>query len=343
MKVILDVNHPGDVHFIRNLYFLLLEQGHEVRVTASRKPLTYELLEEYQIPHTKLGSYGTTNISKAVNLIWLDLKMLFTCLFWKPDAMMGTVAFRIAHIGWLLRIKNFCFDDTQHATEQLRLITPLAYRMVTAPNYVHDFGEKHIRYEGYHELAYLYPSRFTADESIRKELGVGPNQNYIIIRFVAWNATHDAGMMKGFTDANKIRAVKEFEKFGKVFITSEKNLPEEISDRAIKIPVSRIHHAIAYSSMVFGESSTMSSEAACLGVPSVFVDDEGRCYTDEQEERYGLVSNFKLEDQDLAINKGIEILQNVTQHRDYYKSGQKQLLEDKIDVTAFQYRLLTKT
>ena len=57
MKVILDVNHPGDVHFIKNLYLELIAKGHVVLVVASRKPLTYELLQEYQIPFKAIGSY----------------------------------------------------------------------------------------------------------------------------------------------------------------------------------------------------------------------------------------------------------------------------------------------
>lgn len=340
MRIILDVNHPGDVHFIKNLYFDLIDEGHEVLVTASKKPLTFELLDEFSIPYIALGSYGGSNLSKAINLIWLDFKMLILCLSKRPNAMMGTVAFRIAHIGWLLRIRNYCFDDTQHATEQIKLIFPFAYRMLTAPNYVHDFGEKHIRYEGYHELAYLHPNRFKANEEILDILGVKKFEVYSIIRFVAWNATHDKGMAQGFSDENKIKAVLEFERFGKVFITSEKGLPKEIADRAIKIPISRIHDAIAFSSLVFGESSTMSSEASCLGVPSVYIDDEGRCYTDEQETKYGLVTNYKINDQLAAIKKGTMILKNIKTDIQKYEKSKNALLNDKIDMTAFQKELL---
>jgi len=340
MRIILDVNHPGDVHFIKNLYFDLIDEGHEVLVTASKKPLTYELLDEFSIPYIALGSYGESNLSKAINLIWLDFKMLILCLSKRPNAMMGTVAFRIAHIGWLLRIRNYCFDDTQHATEQIKLISPFAHRMLTAPNYIHDFGKKHIRYEGYHELAYLHPNYFKPNEDILELLGVSKGEIYTIIRFVAWNATHDKGMDKGFTDENKINAVNELERFGKVFITSEKGLPGEIADRAIKIPVSRIHDAIAFSSLVFGESSTMCSEASCLGIPSVYIDDEGRCYTDEQESKYSLVSNFKIHEQLNAIDKARQILQNYSINRLKYKESRIALLQDKIDMTAFQKELL---
>lgn len=330
-KIIIDINHPGEVHFFKHLYRELKKRGHKVKVVASSKPLTYQLLKENNIPFLAIGSYGSSIFSKVINLIWLDLKMLFICLFYRPDLLMGHVAFRSAHIGWLLRIPNYCFDDTEHAIAQLKILTPFAYRIYTPMNYARDFGSKHIRYEGYHELAYLHPNRFKPDPSIKKLLGIKPNQKYVIIRFVAWNAVHDKGMDKGFTITNKIKAVKEFEKYGRVFITSEIDLPIEIADRAIAIPASRIHDAMAYSSLVFGESSTMSSEAACLGVPAIYIDDSGRCYTDEQEIKYGLVKTYKIIDQVEAIKKGIEVLRSSQN----YEQNRSKLIREKIDVTEY--------
>lgn len=339
-RIILDVNHPGDVHFIKNLYFELIKRKNIVLVVASKKPLTYELLEGYNIPYKKIGSYGSTNFSKAINLVWLNIKMFFIVLKFKPDLMLGTVSFRSAQIGWVLNIKSFCFDDTEHAVEQVNLIKPFAYKILTAPNYKYSFGKKHIYYEGYHELAYLHPHYYNPDSSILNDLGVSIGEKYTIIRFVAWNATHDAGMI-GFSDTNKIKAVKQFLQYGKVFITSEIPLPKEIQKYIIKIPYTKIHDAIFYSSLVFGESSTMSSEAAVLGIPSVFVDDEGRCYTNEQEECYGLVNNFKLSQQKEAIKKGVEIISKpYIFNKKKYKERQQKLLRDKIDVTAFQLSLI---
>ncbi len=342
-RVILDVNHPADVHFIKNLYFDLIKKDYTVLVVASKKPLTYELLAEYDIPHQQIGTYGTTNCSKAFNWIWLNLKMLLICLRFRPSVILGTVSFRGAFVGWLLNIKSYCFDDTQHATKQIALIKPFAYRILTAPNYIHNFGEKHIRYNGYHELAYLHPNRYIPDPAILDLLGVKKGEKYIVIRFVAWNATHDAGIANGFTDENKVYAVTEFLKHGKVFISSEEALPDEIKKYAIKIPFTKIHDMIYYSSLVFGESSTMASEAAVLGVPAIFLDNSGRCYTDEQEKRYGLVVNYKIKQQKAAIEKAVELLKlGYSENKAFFDKKREQLLHDKIDVTEFQLSLLEK-
>jgi len=206
------------------------------------------------------------------------------------------------------------------------ILNPKCYR----PN----LGAKQFKYDGYHEIAYLHPNRFEPDVTILEELGVKSGERYIIMRFVAWNANHDVNH-SGITPENKIKAVRACEKYGKVFVTSEGDLPEEIRNNQIKIPIERIHHAIAYASLLYGESATMASEAAMLGVPSIFLDNEGRGYTNEQEQEFGLVFNFSesLEDQAKSIQRAEAILSNSTSSD--WKQKRKQMLSDRIDLTAF--------
>jgi uncharacterized protein len=123
-------------------------------------------------------------------------------------------------------------------------------------------SRKVIKYAGYHELAYLHPKRFTPDKTVLQELGVNENEKFVIMRFVSWNATHDVGH-KGISFENKLRAIKEFSKYAKVFISSESELPNELKKYKINIEPNRIHDAIAFSSLLFGESATMVSEAVC--------------------------------------------------------------------------------
>jgi len=97
-----------------------------------------------------------------------------------------------------------------------------------------------------------------------------------------------------------------------------------------------MHDALAFSTLLYGESATMASECAVLGTPAIYLDDFGRGYTDEEEQKYGLVFNFTeaQEDQRLSIEKGIELLKTPGLKYDWQKRRQK-LLEDKIDVTDF--------
>jgi hypothetical protein len=192
-----------------------------------------------------------------------------------------------------------------------------------------------INYAGYHELAYLHPNRFSPDKTVLNELGIKESERFVIIRFVSWNASHDIGH-KGISYENKIKAIKEFGKYAKVFISSESKLPTELEQYRIRITPHRMHDAMAFASLVFGESATMVSEAVIMGTPGVYLDNTGRFYTKEQEVKYGMCFNYSesLKDQQKAIEKGIEILKSENLKEEWLDKRDK-MLEDKIDVTAF--------
>ncbi|RZB35940.1 MAG: uncharacterized protein SRB2_02738 [Desulfobacteraceae bacterium Eth-SRB2] len=134
----------------------------------------------------------------------------------------------------------------------------------------------------------------------------------------------------------KIKAVQSFSKHAKVFISSELDLPNELAPYKIPIPPEKMHDALYYANIFYGDSSTMASESGCLGTPAIYVDDVGRGYTDEEEEKYGLVFNYTalVADQKKSIQKGIELLKRPDLKNDW-KAKRERMLADKIDVTAF--------
>jgi predicted glycosyltransferase len=206
---------------------------------------------------------------------------------------------------------------------------------VLTGDYAHpSLGKKEIKYAGYHELAYLHPKHFAPDESVLDLLGVNNNEKYIILRFVAWKATHDYGH-KGITYLNKLKAIHEFGRYAKVFISSESELPDDLVKYRIKIPPDKMHDALAFSCLLFGESSTMAEEGAMLGVPSIYLNEKGTHYTNHLERAYDLIYNFaeNESDQNEAIEKGIELLKSNV--KDEWQKRRDRMLADKIDVTAF--------
>jgi len=87
-----------------------------------------------------------------------------------------------------------------------------------------------------------------------------------------------------------------------------------------------------------GESATMASEAACLGIPAIFISNTGRGYTTEQDKKYGLIKHYRL-------NQWKEILNRIEQwgHQDLTDEWQERrwnMLKDKIDVTAWLVDLI---
>jgi uncharacterized protein len=97
-----------------------------------------------------------------------------------------------------------------------------------------------------------------------------------------------------------------------------------------------MHDALAFASLIFGESSTMSEEATILGTPAVYLNNNNIIYTQELEHKYSLMYNYteSLIDQDKSIQKVIELLQN-DKLKEEWRIKADRLLEEKIDVTAF--------
>jgi hypothetical protein len=195
-------------------------------------------------------------------------------------------------------------------------------------------GKKQIRYNGYHELAYLHPNYFTPDPAVLEELGLEEGDPFIVLRFVSWEASHDRGHT-GLSLEDKRKAVSEFSNYGKVLISSEKPLSADLEKYRFTLSPEKMHDLLYYCTLLYGESATMASECAVLGTHAIFCDYAGRGYTDEQEE-YGLVYNFYDEKTmgTESLNKAIELLKD-PDLKEKGREKRERLLEDKIDVTEF--------
>jgi predicted glycosyltransferase len=312
----------------------MLKKGHQVLFTCRDKEFEIYLLNKFGFKFKSFGKKYKSGIGKLWGLIEFDIKELISGLQFRPDIFISHGSMYAAHAAFLLGKPHISLEDTFNF-EQIRLYKPFTKVILTA-DYDHPLkSKKVIRYAGYHELAYLHPNRFTPDKSVLQELGVEDGEKYVIIRFVSWNASHDYGHT-GISFENKIKAVEEFSKHAKVFVSSEKELPEELKKYQFKIAPEKMHDAIAFASLVIGESFTMLSEAAVLGTPAILIHNTTCFYLQEQEVKHELVFTFSeaLSDQQLALQKGVELLQQPNIKKEWRQKKEK-MLADKIDVTAF--------
>lgn len=334
MRILIDIGHPAHVHLFKLFSKEMQAKGHDIFITCRHKEFEIDLLEHYKLPYKSFGNKYTSITGKIWGLIEFGLKELITALKFKPDVFLSHGSMYAAQVAFFLRKPHISLEDTFNF-EQVRLYKPFT-KTILVSDYDHPLKSgKVIKYAGYHELAYLHPNRFAPDENILHDLNIKKNEKYVIIRFVSWKATHDKGH-KGLSFDNKIKAIKEFSKYAKVFISSESELPDELKHYCIKIKPYRIHDAIAFSTLLFGESSTMAEESAMLGVPSIYINNASTYYTKHLEKQYGLIFNFSEseEEQLNAITKGIELL--TTQDLIYlWRQKRNKMLADKIDVTAF--------
>ncbi len=333
MKVLIDIGHPAHVHLFKNFAWEMQKKGHKILFTCREKEFEIDLLKKYNFEYVSFGKKFKTSFGKIIGLFLFNFKLFVISLKFKPNLFLSHGSIYAAQIAWLMRKSHISFEDTFNF-EQIRLYKPFTSVILTS-DYMHPFlGAKTIEYSGYHELAYLHPNRFTPNSKVINELGLSQGEKFCIVRFVSWEATHDINH-SGMSIENKIKVVKTLSKYSKVFISSEKKLPPDLLKYKFPLKPEKIHDAMAFASLIFGESGTMISEGAVLGTPGIYIDDTGRLYTNELEKKYGLVFNFteSHDDQILAIYKAEEIIKNSKQNN--WIDKRKALLKDKIDVTGF--------
>lgn len=333
MRILIDIGHPAHVHLFKNFAWEMQEKGHKILFTCKDRECILQLLKVYGFVYVNFGKHYKGAGAKIFGLIKNELQMFNTAIQFKPDLFLSHGSAIAAFTSFLLHKPHISFEDTFNM-EQVRLYLPFTDVVLTG-DYPHpSLGKKEIKYPGYHELAYLHPNVFTPDERVLEMLGVKKGEKYAIVRFIAWQATHDIGH-KGISYENKIKLVNTLSQHLRVFISSETELPDELKKYKINIPPEQMHNALAFAHLFIGESGTMASESAVLGTPAIFINSKHFGCIDNQAS-YGLLFTYTESEQDQiqAIEKAEEIATNIYAKQELI-TKRNNLLADKIDVTEF--------
>lgn len=337
MKLLIDIGHPAHVHLFRNFYFMMKERGHDITVTVKEVASARQLLALYRIPYVSLGSKSDSLLQKGLNQVLYDLRMLKLVRKEKTEIAFGSTP-TIAHVSRLSRMKSVMLDDDDDAVEPLMTAFGHPFTdLVLSPESLRGSRKyrKTLFYPGYHELAYLHPNWFTPDPKVPAEAGLTPGEPYFILRFNAFKAHHDKGAA-GIGPEQKLKLVRLLEGYGRVIITTEKEMPPDLQQYRLSVSPEKIHSLLFYATAFIGDSQTMASEAAILGVPSL------RCNTfagllsslEEEEKKYGLTFAFSPDRFDDLIARLKELLANPGLKEEWQKRRMT-MLADKIDVTSF--------
>jgi len=334
MKIIFDVIHPADVHLFKNIIWELKKQGHEVLITARDKDVTLRLLDAYGFEYYLLSEKGKGIWGLFFEMLNRDYKLYRLAKKFDPNVLVGGPGnVCIPEIGTLLSKPSVIIDDTEHARFSRVIISQLATRIYTPKCYMKNLGSKQVVFNGYKELAYLHPRYFEPNPEILDNLGLSKGETYIVLRLISWGANHDIGQ---FGIKNVKTVVKELEKYGYVFITSERNVPRSLNNYIVNIPPERLHDLLYYATLYFGEGATTAAEAAILGTHAIYTNTLRLGYLDELEEVYELVYNFSnpVNLEKLGLQKAKELLQLANLKKIGYRK-RKRIIKDKTDVTKF--------
>lgn len=337
MKILIDIGHPGHVHLFKNFAFKMIGEGHNILFTCREKEAETSLLKAYGFNYKVFGRHFNGIIGKLYGLFKFDIQMFFTALKFKPSVFLSHGSIYAAHAAFILGKTNIALEDTGNK-EQVFLYKPFTKFILTPSVFPNLYGKKQIKYEAYHEIAYLHPKYYQPNANIFNFMNNAKRNKFVILRFVSWKATHDIG--KGGIDNEVSQKLVDFfeERNYKIYISSEKKLPEKYEKYKISIPPPLFHHALYFADIVVGDSQTIVAEAGILGTPAIRFNDlvgttHGYHHA-ELEDKYKLIYNIHTKDRDVLF----QVLENLTSEINIKKTWDERksrLFNDKIDLTEF--------
>ena len=236
-----------------------------------------------------------------------------------------------AHVAWLMRKPHIALDDTDHNAFQHILYVPFTTAILTPKVFQKNFGAKHIRFDGFLELASLHPNRFKPNpDPVKNMLHGSQHTKFVVLRFVSWQATHDIGL-KGLSLQDKYRLVQELSNYAQVVISSEEKLPNDLMQYAFKIDPAYMHDVLYYANLLVSESLTMAAEASFLGTPAICIS-TAQAGTLDEEVKLGLIELFRTSAG--LMERAIEIIKDGS-YKETFKVKSNLIVKEKTDLTNF--------
>jgi uncharacterized protein len=333
MRLLIEAHHPAHIHFFKHAIAEWQAQGTEVLLLGRDRDVMKRLLAAYShIPSEIASTLQAMSHFPLQEMLLRQLKVGQRLLSFKPDAVLSLMG-SYSQLAGVLRVPNVIFTDSEFQHFNHRIAHPFATRIYTPECFEKDLGPKQQRYKGYHELAFLHPNRYQPNPDILEQLGAEAG-GYLVVRVSAWDTLHDVGE-SGFGDA-----FGEFMELAlaryKVFVVPERG---KIADRwkpyLLQVPPERFHDALAYARFVITEGASTAAEAACLGVPSIYLNTTSRGYLDDLERRYGLVSSHRNSRSALrTVRRWLDAPPELAS----LVHARNQMLSEHIDVTEFVVR-----
>jgi predicted glycosyltransferase len=329
LNILIDIGHPAHVHLFRNFAHEIMQKGGRVFFTLRQKEFSEALLQKYGFEYSRYGFSYSGVAGKLKGFVRFTPALYKIVKAYRPDLTISHGSFYLAQVSRLLKVNNITLEDSGNL-EQVLLYKPFANIILTPDCYSKDHGTKHLTYKGYHELAYLHPNRFHPDKTVFESLSLTHGDEYAVLRFGSWQASHDMGR-KSLSFSEKSKIIRFLAERMKVFISSEGELPAEFEQYRLKIVPDKIHDVLSFATIYLGEGATMASEAGVLGTPSLYVNPIARSYNEDQE-KYGTVYNFKNSN---GVLEKLKELLSIPDLKEVFRRRREKLLADKIDVTAF--------
>ena len=341
MNILIQLSHPAHFHLYKNVAQNLIDDGHKVFILIKTKDILEDLLKQSGLPYYNIlkEAHRKSKLGILWDMLVRDWRMLCFVKKHKIDLLTGSTV-EVAQVGWLTRKYrvNTGEDDMNVVPLFPKMASPFM-GTILSPRVCNNCSLEpySIKYESYHELAYLHPNHFEADKKV-VERYFSADTPYFILRFSSLNAYHDDGI-KGINTDIAQHLINILKPHGRIYITSERELEPQFEQYRIPIKTLDMHHVMAFSTLYIGDSQTMAAEAAVLGVPFVrFNDFVGRIgYLNELENVYHLGFGIKASEDGASerMYKVVEEILATPNLKEEWEARRQKMLSEKIDYAQF--------
>ncbi|HET7323928.1 MAG TPA: DUF354 domain-containing protein [Halococcus sp.] len=341
MNYLFFTNTPAHVHLYKHAIHTLKERGHDVLVLGRDYGVTKALLEYHDLPYRLYGRLATTKWSLLRHLPGHYLSIFRQTHQYNPDRIFGMGGYA-AHAGALSRTPVTLILDSEPTSLDHAISRPFADTILTPHAFGKDLGRNHYRFRGFKECAYLHPDVFTPREDIREQLGVAPDEKYVICRFNAFGSHHDVSQ-SGIGPRERRELIECLAEYATVFVSDEGHRMkfEDIPARPFNLHPGLLHDALNEAHLLVADTQTMVTEAALLGTPAIrsnsFVGDSdmGNFIELESEELIYNIGSFD------AVIKRARLLLEDESVSERWERKRDAYMADKVNLTDVIVELAT--
>ena len=267
-KVIVGINHYPHVNIFKNLINRLISSGHEVQIVAINRVGLIDLIsDEIFEPHFIYGSHKKSFISKVIEILKRNLRLLFYLRKSKYDVLISMGGISFAQVSKLLSLESVIISDDEEYGPSFYNYKYLATTLLL-PESLSSKGSNIRKFAGFKELAYLHPNYLKLNKDVLRNYGLFENK-YVFMRL-----TDNCSLNYKENDLINFIKYSNFliKKGYKVLISIENPLHKKYFANCIILgkPDKDYHSLIYFSLMSLSSGDSVARESALLGVPAIY-------------------------------------------------------------------------
>lgn len=274
-KVWIDITNSPHVLFFNPIIKKLKSRGYDVVVTARDFAQVYDLLDEYQIEHVKIGNHkGKNKFKKVIGLIERTSKLKKFAKNKKIDIALSLGSNDLALVAWMLKIPHMTLFDYEYAKIHhlnCRFATKIIVPSVISNDVLYKYGatvEKLVKFNGLKEDFYIH--HYVKKDDFLTSIGIDKSKVIITIRPHATEAHYQSNennileeLLLFLSNDDRVKVIVTPRNNEQSKTIKSMNLDNLIVlDKAVDG-----FNLISASDMVISAGGTMNREAAALNIP----------------------------------------------------------------------------